>query len=405
MEPFKRITMVHAAFAFGVVLVDPIFSLYLSNKGYDPITLSILFSAFSLASIFTAPLIGGISDNWGRRPVILGGILATMIAYTMYFWYDSAWLIFIARILEGIGYNAVVLVCVAKLEDLVSQQKEKKNTHSRIGTSLSIGKLGHVIGPLVGALIAARMGFESPFLFAVLCLGSLALWYFFQHHHVHPVPPLQKLIWNPIPLWKDYFQSKPFRGLTALVMTHQFSVAVMFAFLPLYLVQRLNFPIEHVGLVLFVRELPQLMQHFAGKMTDNWGSKKVSILGTSLAGIAMIGLAFSSTFESILFAVFVYGVGTSMLGIGSIAMLSGFAEKKKREGAILGTHVSISKIGALIAFLVSGILVESAGMRFLFAMSGTLLLLGVIIAEEKMGMKSFPTPKARELSQLLFHHR
>jgi MFS family permease len=405
MEPFKRITLVHAMFAFAVVLVDPIFSLYLSGKGYDPATLSFLFSAFSLASIFTAPLIGGISDNWGRRPVILGGILFTMIAYTMYFWFDHAWLIFIARILEGIGYNAVVLVCVAKLEDLATKNPFGTKTHARIGTSLSIGKLGHVFGPLIGAVIAAQMGFFSPFLFAILVMGSLALWYYFQRHNVHPLPPLQKLVWNPIPLWKEYLQSKPFRGLTALVMSHQFSVAVMFAFLPLYLVQRLHFPIEHVGLILFVREIPQLLQHIAGRMTDDWGSKKVSILGTSLAGIAMIGLAFSTTFETILLSVFVYGIGTSMLGIGSIAMLSGYAEKQKKEGAVLGTHVSIAKVGALIAFLVAGIMVEAAGMRFLFAMSGTLLLLGVIVAEEMMGLKTFPTPKPRQLVNILFHHR
>jgi len=405
MEPFKRITLVHAMFAFAVVLVDPIFSLYLSGKGYDPITLSFLFSAFSIASIFTAPLIGGISDNWGRRPVILGGILFTMVAYTMYFWFDHAWLIFIARILEGIGYNAVVLVCVAKLEDLAIKSPFGTKTHQRIGTSLSIGKLGHVFGPLIGAVIAAQLGFFSPFLVAVLVMGSLALWYYFQRHNLHPLPPLQKLIWNPIPLWKEYLQSKPFQGLTTLVITHQFSVAVMFAFLPLYLVQRLNFPIEIVGLIIFVREIPQLLQHVAGKMTDEWGSKKVSILGTSLAGIAMIGLAFSTTFETILLAVFTYGVGTSMLGIGSIAMLSGYAEKQKKEGAVLGTHVSISKVGALAAFLVAGIIVETAGTRLLFAVSGTLLLLGVIVAEEMLGLKTFPTPKPRELVQLLFHHR
>jgi MFS family permease len=94
-----------------------------------------------------------------------------------------------------------------------------------------------------------------------------------------------------------------------------------------------------------------------------------------------------------------------MLGIGSIAMLSGVAEKQKREGAFLGTHVSVSKIGALSAFLIAGIIVEASGIRLLFAFTGTLLLLGVILAEEKMGLHTFPTPKPRQLVNVLFYHR
>lgn len=407
MDPYKRITLVHAAFAFAVVLADPVFSLFLLTKGFDPVTLSILFSAFSLAAIITAPLIGGISDNWGRRPVILLGILFTMLGYALYFWAVDPLTLFLARILEGVGYSAVALVSIAKLEDLVAQQKNvnKSNVHARIGSSLSIGKLGHVLGPLIGGIIATYYGLGSPFLAAIVGLGIVGIWYFFQKHNYHPLPPLQKLTWNPIPFWKEYWKVKPLRGLIALVMPHQFSIAVIFAFLPLFLVENAHLSIEQVGIILFVKEIPQLMQQLAGKLTDQWGSKRVSIFGTTLSGIGMIGFAFAQTFEVILLTAFVYGLGASILGIGTLAMLSGIGEKQKREATYLGTHVSISKWGAFIAFLVAGVIVKTAGIPFLFAFSGTLLLIGVIIAEEKMGVHSFPMPKPRMLVNLLFHHR
>ncbi|MEK6902387.1 MAG: MFS transporter, partial [archaeon] len=337
MDPYKRITLVHAAFAFAVVLADPVFSLFLLGKGFDAVTLSLLFSAFSLSAILTAPLIGGISDTWGRRPVILLGILFTMLAYVLYYWAVDPFTLFLGRMLEGIGYSAVVLVSIAKLEDLVAQQKNanKSNVHARIGSSLSVGKLGHVLGPLIGGVIAAYYGLGSPFLAAVVGLGIVGMWYFFQKHNYHPLPPFRKLTWNPIPLWREYLKVKPLRGLLALVMPHQFSIAVVFAFLPLFLVEHIHLSIEQVGIILFVKEIPQLMQQLAGKLTDKWGSKKVSILGTTLSGIGMIGFAFASTFEVVLITAFVYGLGASILGIGTLAMLSGIGEKQKREATYL----------------------------------------------------------------------
>ncbi len=404
MDPYTRVTVVYAIFSMAVVFVDPVFSLYLSQKGYEPIWLTLILSSFSLAMIYFAPLVGGISDNWGRRPLILGGILLEIIAYILYALFTNPFVLFFTRIIESLGYIAVALVAIAKLEDIVSEKKSKKK-NTQIGTSLSIAKIGHVVGPLIGGIVANHYGLVSPFYLGALVLGLCGIWYYFQKHTVHPKPPLEKLAFNPIPTLKKFLQIKPFRGLSILVIAHQFTIPVFFVFLPLFIVNELGLGIEAVGLALFVKEIPQVLQFLAGRLTDAWGSRKVMIVGTAFCGVAMLALSFTTRFDLILLFLFLYGCGTSMLGISSISLLSGIAEKMKREGTFLGSQIAISKVGAFAGFIASGIIVQLSGIPMLFMVSGTLLLLGLVLAEEYLVSHTFPIPKPRRLVAALFHHR
>ncbi|MDP2666244.1 MAG: MFS transporter [Candidatus Diapherotrites archaeon] len=404
MEPYTRITLVFAVFSMAVVLVDPIFALYLTQEGYGTIEITVLLSAFALAGMVAAPLLGGMSDHWGRRPIILAGILFAMIAYSLYAFINNPIVIFLARILEGIAYVAVILAAIAKMEDIVVNEKTKKAS-TRVGMSLSIGKIGHVVGPLLGGIIATYYGIISPFLAAVIVLGIIGIWYFFQKHNTHPIPKLRELTFNPIPLVQEFWKNKPLRGLSALVITHQFSISVLFVFLPLFMVKDLGYSIELVGIALFVKEVPQLIQFLAGKLTDSWGSKHVVILGTTLCGVSMVALSFFHTFDWILVALFVYGMGGSLMGISTIALLSGFAEQTKQEGSFLGSHVAISRIGAFLGFIISGIVVQLTSIPTLFAVAGTLILVGIVIGEEYLASHTFYLPKPKHLLSALFHHR
>ncbi|MFH0970859.1 MAG: MFS transporter [Candidatus Diapherotrites archaeon] len=404
MEPFKRITFIFAAYAFCVVLADPIFGIYLTGKGYDPAWLSIILSSFSLTMIAAAPLIGGISDNWGRRPLVLFGIGAEIIALLTYAMFTHPLIIFLARVLEACAYASVIFVAIAKMEDIVAERKETK-LGEKIGKSLSIGKIGFVLGPVVGAFIATKWGLTAPFYVGAGLLVMLGIWYLFEKHHIHPKPPLEKLEFNLIPRFREYLKNPPLRGLAFVEVAHQTSMPVLFVFFPLFLVQDLGLSIELVGIAILVREIPMLLQFWTGKITDSWGSRKSILIGSSLAGIAMIGLSQAHTFDAVLVASFLFGAGTSLLGISSLSLISGIAEKTKQEGTFLGTQVGISKGGAFVSYILIGVLVEITSIPTALLTIGAIILLGVIIGENDLGYKTFPLPSPKRLVSGLFHHR
>ncbi len=404
MEPFKRITLVYALFAFAAVLMDPIFSVYLVSKGYDTAWMTIILSSFSLTMIMVAPLIGGISDTWGRRPLILGGIVLEIAVVLSYALVTHPFVVFATRIAEAIAYACVIFVAIAKMEDIVSSQK-KKNVGEQVGKSLSIGKLGHVFGPLAGGLIATTFGVTAPFYASAIILVLLGGWYFFEKHNVHPKPPFEKLTFNPFPRIKEYLKIKPLKGLAILEGAHQFSMPVLFVFIPLFLARDLGFTLAQVGLVIFVREFPMLFQFWGGKLSDKWGSQKTLLLGTTLAGIALLALSQVRTFDWILLTSFLFGLGTSMLGISGLSLLSGIAQKTKQEGTFLGAQVATIKIGAFFAFLVAGTVVQITSIPTLFLLTGAVILLGVILGESFLGFQSFPLPSPKRLINGIFHHR
>lgn len=404
MEPFRRITLIYALFAFAAVLMDPIFSVYLVQKGYDPAWMTIILSSFSLTMIIVAPIIGGISDTWGRRPLILGGIVLEIFVVLSYALVTHPFIVFVTRIAEAIAYACVIFVVIAKMEDIVSEQK-KNNAGEQVGKSLSIGKLGHVLGPLAGGLIAAAYGITAPFYASAIILVMLATWYFFEKHHVYPKPPYEKLTFNPLPRIQEYLKNKPLKGLAIMEGAHQFSMPVLFVFIPLFLTRDLGFTVAQVGLVIFVRELPMLFQFWAGKLSDQWGSQKTLLLGTTLAGVALLALSQVRTFDWILVVSFVFGVGTSMLGISGLSLLSGIAQKTKQEGTFLGAQVATIKMGAFFAFLIAGTVVQITSIPTLFLLTGAVILLGVILGESFLGFQSFPLPSPKRLINGIFHHR
>lgn len=404
MEPFKRITLVYALYAFAAVFMDPVFSVYLSQKGYDPAWMTIILSSFSLTMIFVAPMIGGISDAWGRRPLILLGIILEILVLLSYALVTHPMIVFLTRIMEAIAYACVIFVAIAKMEDIVAMQK-KTNDGEQVGKSLSVGKLGHAFGPLIGGIVAATFGITAPFYASMIVLVLLGAWYYFEKHNVHPKPPFEKITLNPLPAIRDYLKIGPLKGLAVVEGAHQFSMPVLFVFIPLFLTRDLGFSVAQVGLVIFVRELPMLFQFWGGKLSDKWGSQKTILLGSTLSGLSLLMLSQVRTLDWVLVSSVVFGIGTSLLGISGLSLLSGIAQKEKKEGTYLGSQVAVIKIGAFTAFLLGGTVVQLTSIPTLFLLTGVIILLGVILGEGFLGVKSFPLPDPKRLIVGIFHHR
>jgi MFS family permease len=334
----------------------------------------------------------------------LGGIILEIMVMLSYALNTHPLIVFATRIMEAIAYACVIFVAIAKMEDIVAGQK-KTNDGEQVGKSLSIGKLGHVFGPLAGSIIAASFGLTAPFFGSVILLIILGGWYFFEKHNVHPKPPFEKLTYNPVPAIRAYLKNPPLKGLSIVEGAHQFSMPVLFVFIPLFLTRDLGFSLAQVGMVIFIRELPMLFQFWGGKLSDTWGSQKTILLGSTLSGVSLLALSQIRTFDWILVSSLLFGIGTSLLGISGLSLLSGIAQKEKKEGTYLGSQVSVIKIGAFTAFLIGGVIVQITSIPTLFLFTGVIILLGVIVGESLLGFKSFPLPDPKRLISGIFHHR
>ena len=81
----------------------PLLPFYALQLKATPFEIGLIYSAFSIAQIMSAPVWGRVSDRYGRRPALLIGLLAAAVAYIVFGFADSLWLLFASRFVQGAG--------------------------------------------------------------------------------------------------------------------------------------------------------------------------------------------------------------------------------------------------------------------------------------------------------------
>src|SRR6476646_4765100 len=156
---------------FGIVI--PILPLYAEHFHASPIAIGWLTGIYSGMQIIFTPILGKLSDRFGRRPVLFISIVGTALGFALMGLAHSLTLLFVARILAGItGGN--IAIPQAYIADVTAPEKRSR-AMGMIGAAFG---LGFTFGPLIGGLMS-RISYSAPFFFAAgLAVINAALVYF-----------------------------------------------------------------------------------------------------------------------------------------------------------------------------------------------------------------------------------
>jgi DHA1 family tetracycline resistance protein-like MFS transporter len=126
----------------------------------------LMFTYAGMQFLFS-PIIGGLSDRFGRRPVILAALFAFSIDFVLQGWAPSIWWFFLGRVLAGIT-GATFTSGMAYIADVSPPDKRAQN-FGLVGAAFG---MGFIIGPLIGGLVSFHFGIRAPF-FAAAGLAML----------------------------------------------------------------------------------------------------------------------------------------------------------------------------------------------------------------------------------------
>jgi DHA1 family tetracycline resistance protein-like MFS transporter len=129
----------------------------------------LLSTSFAAMQFLFGPVVGGLSDRFGRRPILLVSLVAMAADYLLMAVAGTIWLLLIGRIIGGIT-AATHSTANAYIAD-ISKPKEKSANFGLIGAAFG---LGFVLGPLIGGLLA-EYGTRAPFYAAAILSGLNAL--------------------------------------------------------------------------------------------------------------------------------------------------------------------------------------------------------------------------------------
>jgi MFS family permease len=94
----------------GLAMIIPLLPFYATKLGASATTVGVLIAAFSIAQLASAPLWGRFSDRYGRRPALLAGLLVSAVAYVIFAYASTLWLLLLSRVVQGFGGGTIGVV-------------------------------------------------------------------------------------------------------------------------------------------------------------------------------------------------------------------------------------------------------------------------------------------------------
>ncbi len=168
---FVAVSVAVCAAYIGIGLVGPVRILYAQSRGASLAIVSAMASAFLLANFAAQYPSGWLADRWGRRPVMVAGLLAQALLSLAYLFVSDPVLFVALRLVEGVASAAVLPSARAVIADAVAPE-QRGEAYGLFGAFFNAGLL---IGPAAGGLLATT-GYASAFVGAVLCrLVALAV--------------------------------------------------------------------------------------------------------------------------------------------------------------------------------------------------------------------------------------
>jgi multidrug resistance protein len=177
---FWIIALISLINSLSLTILIPVIYTYGRQFGLNDFQTSLLFSIYSIAQFFATPVIGKLSDRFGRKPLLLVSLLGTVIANLMAGTATTAGVLFLARFLDGItGGNASVAQAV------ISDVTTSENRARAFGINGAAFGLGFVLGPVI-SLLAQQISLGASFLTsAAIALIALLITFFFLPETIH----------------------------------------------------------------------------------------------------------------------------------------------------------------------------------------------------------------------------
>jgi len=351
---------------FFVVLVDmlsfsivlPLLPYLADSLGATPFQIGLLSAMYPLFQFVGAPILGRLSDRYGRKPVLIVSILGTVAGFIVLATARSLWILFISRAIDGItGGN--ISVAQAYISD-VTKPEERGKALGMIGAAFG---LGFILGPVTGGLLSSVSYAAPAWLGAALAAVNVALVALFvpesltaadrarlaaRAHRSADRPALVEALRHKRvgPLLSIRFLI----GLSFGVFESGFA---LWALAALGLSARTNsFVLAYVGV------LSVFMQAFLiGRLTKRWSDDRLLLVSlcVSAAALGMWGFVPSLTLLLAVMPLLSFG-----LAVSNTISTSALTKSVHRDevGGILGLSTSIQAVTRIPAPIIAGTLID-----------------------------------------------
>lgn len=375
----------------GIGLILPLFPFIAMDIGLTPESITAVLAIYPLAQFVAGPVWGGLSDRYGRRPILMISMVGAVASYGLLGFADTVWLLMLSRIVGGISAGNLA-AAFAYITDITTPENRAKGM-GMIGGALS---LGFILGPAVGGLLAggdpenANLSLVAFVAGGTSFLALLGTIFFLPESLSDELR--EKIAQRPKMNRLQQFKVVSARGalltLFAAALIFAAAESVFTTTFALFADAKFGLGPREVGLLLSAAGVVMVFMQLKaiGPLAKRFGELNLITTGCFVyaAGLALIATA--SGLPQLILAQIFLPIGMSIVNPSLSSLISQQSQDTER-GIVMGLYQSVGSLGRGVGPLYSGTLFGQVSIYapYIYSIASMVPVLGLIYVVRMRG--------------------
>jgi MFS family permease len=357
-------------------MVSPLMPVFAEKMGASGIWLGLAFSGFTLSQIPLMPVIGRLSDKYGKKPFLWLGLLIYAASAVGYFWAPGYRELVLFRVISGVGASMVIPVAFSYVGELAP--KDYEGRYMGLFTIAMIAGFG--IGPVVGGVIHDNLGMDATFISMAIfsILGFLVIFFFLPAStgaatHADSAGPEE-----PAGSFLSILRDTTIQGVITLQLTFGLLFGTVLAFIGVWMTTTMATSVAQVGILLSARSIMNgILSYPFGWLADHMNRVILVSVGMGMVAVGTFTIPWLGNFGILIGVFIVIGIFESM----AMPSLNAITAEKGRMlgmGTVMGMLNMAISLGLVTGSMVGGVIETSLGIDAVFRYAAVLGLVGII---------------------------